>query len=532
MLNRISVAVAAALLASCALPTQQNSTAGSADGHYGSSGAAIQDKAASAHQIADALLQHNSVLDPKLRYEQYENLWQRIADQMRLSIPDNTDIEAQKRFYIRNQKLLKTASENAEPFLYHIVKELERRDMPLELALLPIVESTYNPKAGTFSGVLGIWQFSTGTGKTFGLRQNAWYDGRRDVIESSRAALDYLQYLYSNAEQDWLSAVAAFNAGEGRVFKAIENNRYKGRPTDFWSLHLPKQNTSYIPKLLALAELLKNTQKYAIPMPVMANKAQTKIIQLNRGLDLTQIAELLNISLAEVKRLNPGFKTTTAPGASYQLVVPVSAAEDIDQQLATLPAVKVDPVASAGSYKVKAGDSLSKIAAAHKTSVKALQQANQLSDSQLKIGQQLVIPGLTAVAEPSLSSVKKPTQNPAKAQTYLVKSGDNLWNISQKLKVSTEQLSKWNKLGAKNQIKPGQSLTYYSAAPQSTKSTGKTLTYTVKAGDSLASIAQRFSVKVADIVKWNNIKANKFLQPGQELTLYLAGQQAESTNDV
>lgn len=523
MLKKLSVAVAAALLASCAVQTSQHKTADSAgDYQTSASDSPIKDKAATAQQVANALLKHNSPLQPDAKLAKYDNLWQRIADQMTLTVPDNDDIESQKRFFIRNQKLLKIASDNAEPFLYHIVTELERRNMPLELALLPIVESTYNPKAGSFSGVLGIWQFSAGTGRNFGLKQNAWYDGRRDVIESSRAAMDYLQYLYSNVDQDWLSAVAAFNAGEGRVFKAIERNRYRGKPTDFWSLNLPKQNTSYIPKLLALAELLKNSKKYAIPMPQLANQPQTKVIQINRGLDLNKAADLLNLSVAELRRLNPGFKSTTVPSASYQLVVPFGSAEDIDQQLAALPKVKVAPVASTGRYKVKSGDSLSKIAAQHKTSVKAIQQANQLSNSQLKIGQQLIIPGLAQSAEaPAVTGSGKKTTTSG-AQTYTVKSGDSVWEISQKLKVSSEQLKKWNKLNAKTRLKPGQTLTYYTTSEPKSSSDGKSMTYKVKAGDSLASIAQRFKVKVADIVKWNNIKANKYLQPGQELTLYLA----------
>jgi len=522
MLKKLSVAVAAALLASCAVQTSQHKTADSAgDYQTSASDSPITDKAATAQQVANALLKHNSPLQPDARLAQYDNLWQRIADQMTLTVPDNDDIESQKRFFIRNQKLLKTASENAAPFLYHIVTELERRNMPLELALLPIVESTYNPKAGSFSGVLGIWQFSAGTGRNFGLKQNAWYDGRRDVIESSRAAMDYLQYLYSNVEQDWLSAVAAFNAGEGRVFKAIERNRYRGKATDFWSLNLPKQNTSYIPKLLALAELLKNSEKYAIPMPQLANQPQTKVVQINRGLDLNKAADLLNLSVAELRRLNPGFKSTTVPSASYQLVVPFGSAEDIGQQLAALPKVKVAPVASTGRYKVKSGDSLSKIAAQHKTSVKAIQQANQLSNSQLKIGQQLIIPGFAQSAEAQAVTGSAKKTSTTGAQTYTVKSGDSVWEISQTLKVSTEQLTKWNKLNAKTQLKPGQTLTYYKTSELKSGPDGKSMTYKVKAGDSLASIAQRFKVKVADIVKWNNIKANKYLQPGQELTLYL-----------
>jgi membrane-bound lytic murein transglycosylase D len=529
MLKKLSVAVAAALLASCAVSTQQDKAAQSGDAQHPITHAdsSVQDKAATAQQVANALLKHNSPLQPDAKLAQYDNLWQRIADQLTLSVPENDDIEEQKRFFIRNQKLLKTASENAQPFLYHIVTELERRNMPLELALLPIVESTYNPKAGSFSGTLGIWQFSAGTGRNFGLKQNAWYDGRRDVIESSRAALDYLQYLYSNVDQDWLSAVAAFNAGEGRVFKAIERNRYRGKPTDFWSLNLPKQNTSYIPKLLALADLLKNAEKYAIPMPILANQPQTKVIQINRGLDLNQAAALLNISLADLRRFNPGFKSSTVPSASYQLVVPITTADTIDQQIAALPAVKVAPIASAtgGRYKVRSGDSLSKIAAQHKTSIKAIQRANELKSNQLKIGQQLIIPGLAVMEQQPVAKKSSSKPRPSateQAQIYKVKSGDSLWEISRTLKVSSDQLMKWNKLTKKSQLKPGQQLSYY-PSPTKSSNKGKSLTYKVQAGDSLASIAQRFSVKVTDIVKWNKIKADKYLQPGQELTLYLAG---------
>ncbi|RVT45837.1 LysM peptidoglycan-binding domain-containing protein [Rheinheimera sediminis] len=526
MLKKLSVAVAAALLASCAVPTSQDKTAGSGEEQYQTSvpDQSIQDKAATAEQVANALFKHSASFEAEVELAKYENLWQRVADQMTLPIPSHEDIEVQKRFFLRNQKLLKIASHNAEPFLYHIVTELERRKMPLELALLPIVESTYNPKAGSFSTVLGIWQFSSGTGRSFGLKQNAWYDGRRDVIESSRAAMDYLQYLYSNVNQDWLSAIAAFNAGEGRVFAAINKNRKSGKATDFWSLNLPKETTAYIPKLLALAELLKNSEKYAIPMPLLANKPQTKVIQINRGLDLVKAADLLNLRVAELRRLNPGFKTTTVPSSSYQLVVPFGAADDIDQQIAALPKVKVAPVASTGRYKVKSGDSLSKIAAAHKTSVKALQRANNLNSSQLKIGQLLTIPGLTLPDETAVTarSTQKTTATASAVQTYTVKSGDSLWEIGKKLNVSTEQLSNWNKLDTKAQLKPGQTLTYVPSAPQQRASEAKTVTYKVKQGDSLASIAERFKVKVADIVKWNNIKTNKYLQPGQQLTLYLA----------
>ncbi|WP_337880411.1 LysM peptidoglycan-binding domain-containing protein [Rheinheimera sp.] len=516
MLNKLYVAVAAALLASCAA---QKSVQSQDPEPEIIADQPIRDKTATAQQVANALWQDAelSPLAPDTKLQSYDNLWQRAIAQFSLTVPtDNREVEQQIRFYLRNQKLLKIATDNAAPFLYHLITELERRNMPLELALLPIVESTYNPKAGSVSGVLGIWQFSAGTGRNFGLKQNAWYDGRRDVIESSRAAFDYLKYLYSNVDQDWLSAVAAFNAGEGRVFKAVERNRYSGRPTDFWSLHLPKQSTSYIPKLLALAQLLKHADKYAISVPVIANKPQSRILKINRGLDLPLTAEVLGISLDELKRLNPGFKANIIPSASYQLVVPLTSPLDTKQQLAALPKVKVAPVAntpSAGKYKVRSGDSLSKIALQFKTSVNALQKANQLAGTQLKVGQVLNIPGLNATEAPA------PQPRNKSGSHYKVKSGDNLWLIAKKLNVSAADLKRWNQLTDKSTLKPGQLLQLKSVAA----STGNKMTYQVKAGDSLASIAQRFKVKVADILQWNGLNADNYLQPGQELTLYTAG---------
>ncbi|WP_419571833.1 LysM peptidoglycan-binding domain-containing protein [Rheinheimera sp.] len=519
MLNKLYVAVAAALLASCAAPKSVQAPEPEAEISVDQP---VRDKAATAQQVANALWQDAelSPLAPDSQLQSYDNLWQRAIAQFSLDVPSgNREIEQQIRFYLRNQKVLKTATENAAPFLYHLITELERRNMPLELALLPIVESTYNPKAGSVSGVLGIWQFSAGTGRNFGLKQNAWYDGRRDVMESSRAAFDYLKYLYSNVDQDWLSAVAAFNAGEGRVFKALERNRYSARPTDFWSLHLPKQTTSYIPKLLALAELLKHPDKYAISVPAIANKPQSRVLKINRGLDLPLTAEVLGISLDELKRLNPGFKANVVPPASYQLVVPIDSPLDSKQQLAALPKVKVAPVATTstsagGQYKVRSGDSLSKIAAQNKISVKALQQANQLSGTKLKVGQLLTIPGL--VSEPAQAKTTKVQTS----SQYQVKSGDNLWLIAKKLNVSTADLKRWNQLNDASSLKPGQLLKVNAV---SSDSKTKKMTYQVKAGDSLASIAQRFKVKVTDILQWNGLKADNYIQPGQELTLYPAG---------
>jgi len=516
MLKKLSVAIAAAILASCAAPKSPQTTE-PASTHDSTVNHPVRDKAATAQQVADALWQ-DEVLSSDVqqgKLEQYNNLWHRVTAQFSMPIPQhNSDIEAKKRFYLRHQMVLKQATANAAPFLYHIVTELEKRKLPLELALLPIVESSYNPKAGSASKVLGAWQFNSMTAKNFGLQQNVWFDGRRDVVQSSKAAFDYLKYIYSNADQDWLSAIAGFNSGENRVFKAIEQNKKVGKATDFWSLQLPSQSTSYIPKLLALAELMKHPDKYAITIPEIANKPQTRLVKINRSVDLEAIAPLVGISLKGLQRLNPGFKSTTAPNDNYVLVLPLDSAEDIKQQIAALPKVKLKSEAS--QYRVRPGDSLSKIAARFKTTVPVLSQANQLKNAALKVGQVLWIPGTESNNSQTEPKASKQVEQ---RQTYQVKAGDTLWQIAKKLNVSTKDLQRWNKLTANSALKPGQSLQFYADSRHQEKK----MTYQVKTGDSFASIAQKFKVKVADILKWNGLSADNYLHPGQELTLYIAG---------
>lgn len=186
------------------------------------------------------------------------DVWLRIRHQIQIEVPNTLDVSQQRDFYRRHQRVLKQVAVRAEPFLYHIVTELERRRMPVELALLPIVESSFNPLAQA-GAPAGLWQMVPQTARNFGLQRNDWYDGRKDPIASTKAALDYLQYLHDSLGQDWLNAVAGFNSGEGRIQKAIAINRSRGKPIDFWSLNLPKQSTIYLPKWLALIDLLQHS---------------------------------------------------------------------------------------------------------------------------------------------------------------------------------------------------------------------------------------------------------------------------------
>ncbi len=439
------------------------------------------------------------------------DVWLRIKQQIQIKVPNTLDVSQQRDFYRRHQRLLKQVSVRAEPFLYHIVTELERRQMPVELALLPIVESSFNPLAQA-GAPAGLWQMVPQTARNFGLQRSDWYDGRKDPIASTKAALDYLQYLYNNLGQDWLNAVAGFNSGEGRVQKAIAKNRSQGKPIDFWSLNLPKQSTIYLPKWLALIDLLQQAEKYNVHWPAIANEPRIGFTSVRGPVDLNQVANLTQLSLAEIKTLNPGYKrSNTAPG-EQTLVLPLSKMDLFAEKRSQLRAVRL---ADTRHYRVKSGDNLGLIASKHGTTVAKLKQLNQLKSDQLKIGQQLV---LNVSADPAASS-RKPSAN-RKSTSYQVKSGDNLWLIAKQFKVDGSELAAYNKLSATSKLKPGQTLKIPGPSQKpKTALRQQNQVYVVKAGDSLDKIAKKNKVKLADLLRWNALTTESLLQPGQKLQL-------------
>lgn len=455
--------------------------------------------------------------EPKVEDSQQHSLadlpdvWQRIRQQIQIEVPNTREISQQREFYRRYQSVLKQVAVRADPFMYHIVIELERRKMPVELALLPIVESSFNPLAQA-GAPAGLWQMVPQTARNFGLQRNDWYDGRKDPIASTKAALDYLQYLYQNLGHDWLNAVAGFNSGEGRVQQAIARNRAQGKPIDFWSLNLPKQSTIYLPKWLALIDLLQNAEKYQVYWPAIANHPKIGFTQVKGPVDLNQIANLAQLSLSELKTLNPGYKRSFTSQGEQSLVLPLEKLDLFAQNRVQLKQVKLQNTAI---YRVKSGDSLGLIASRNGTTVAKLKQLNQLKSDQLKIGQQLVLQVAAGIPEPAI--VKSAQPQPSR---YQVKSGDNLWLIAKKFKIDTQQLAKHNNLTADSSLKPGQTLKIpASKDKRKTVKATPTRVYVVKSGDSLDKIAKKQKVKLADLLHLNALTTESLLRPGQKLQL-------------
>lgn len=463
------------------------------------------------------------------------NAWDRVVSNFKLDISiDNRRTQIQRNWYARHQDYFDRISKRAERYLYHVINELEKRNMPGELALLPIVESAFDPFAFSHGRASGMWQFIPGTGKRYGLKQDWWYDGRRDVVASTTAALDYLQALNKRFDGNWLYALAAYNAGGGNVRKAIRKNRKLGRPIDFWSLSLPKETKAYVPKLIALAQLLKHTEQHNLTFPEIANAPYFEPVDIGSQIDLAQAAELAEVSLDELYLLNPGFNQwATSPAGPHRLNVPIEQAELFKENLADFPKEKR---VSWIRYKIRNGDSLSTIAAKHHTTTNTLKQVNGMPSSSIRAGQVLFIPVASQSAQhyvlSSAQRLKVKQGSGAKSgkdkTVHVVESGESFWTISRKYKVGMREIGRWNGLGTTEKLKVGQKLVIWSHTPATTTlTTGgdrqiiRKIGYRVRSGDSLARIADKFNITISGIESWNGINRTQYLQPGQSLKLYV-----------
>ncbi len=322
----------ALLLSGCQL-TQSDSTNTPAPETNKSEQAVKQDAAQTDSEKKQSIAKKSAKETPKaLSPQEQKDVWRRIGMQLEMDIPDNKKIAYYRTWYLKHPSHLRTVSERAQPFLYMITKRIEERGLPMELALLPVVESSFDAFAYSHGSAAGLWQFVPGTGKMMGLEQNYWYDGRRDVYASTNAALDYLEQQSKRFDGNWDHAIAAYNSGGGRVSSAIRKNKKLGKPTDFFSLDLPKETSSYVPKLLALADIVANQDKYGIEIPPIPNKPVLTLVDPKEQLDLAIAADYAGIGVKELQGYNPAYNQwSTAPEGPHQLLIP------IEKRISSLP---------------------------------------------------------------------------------------------------------------------------------------------------------------------------------------------------
>jgi len=292
--------------------------------------------------------------------------------------------------YTKHPFLLKQVLQRGEPYLFHILDRLEQEDMPAELALLPVIESAFDPFATSPAGAAGIWQFMPETAAYVGLNQDWWYDGRRDIVASTDAALDYLGQLNKRFNNDWLLTLAAYNAGSARVRRAIREKRDARKPADFWHLSLPAETRSYVPKLIALRMIVENPHDYNISLPTLSDTRYFSAVEIRGQIELKVAAQLAGISLAMLQRLNPGYdRSITPPDTTHTLLFPRPVADIFRERIARLP---IDQRVKSIRHRIRMGDNLSTIAQQYRTTVSVLRKINRLNGSKIIAGKFLIVP--------------------------------------------------------------------------------------------------------------------------------------------
>jgi len=383
------------------------------------------------------------------------DLWDRIRRELTWQSIHNDQVGQVRDHFLKQHDYLDVVADRASLYLYFIVEEVEQRGMPMEIALLPLVESTLNPFAYSSASAAGLWQIMPATGKHLGLERDWWYDGRRDLRDSTRVALDYLESLHALFDEDWLLALAAYNSGKGRVARARKANSEKGLATDYWSLKLPRETRYYVPKLVALAQIIAYPEAFDVEIPTVANAPAFDIGETGGQIELARAADLAGVDLSTVRALNPGqLRWATSPDGPPELLLPMGSVDQFSEGVAGL--TDADRV-TWQYYRIKQGDNLIRIAKKFDTEVGLLREANGIRGSMIRAGDKLMIPQGSAW----YSSLALASNEPAHAKGYRVRRGDSLYRIADKFNVTVNDIVNWNSLDPGDYLQPGQKLTLY-----------------------------------------------------------------------
>ncbi len=409
------------------------------------------------------------------------------------------DVQTQLRWLMTHPSYLNKLAQS-EPYIYHIVTEIKKRHLPGELALIPMIESSYDPFAYSGAGAAGLWQFMPGTGNDLGLKQDWWFDGRRSIGPSTNAALNYLDYLAHFFHGNWLLAFAAYDSGEGTIARIIKKSDQKNsKSIDFWSLPVPNETKAYVPRLLALAEIIQNPQRYHVTLPHIAHKPYFAEVNIGSQIDLNHAAQLAGISYRDLLKLNPGFnRWATAPYRPYKLLIPTNKVEGFTRNLAKLPN---EERVSWTRHQVSAGDNLSIIAQRYHTTINLIKELNQLKSNQVSKGQYVLIPSPknTYVRQQPASSAPKASNftsvQPYK-QLHIVQAHETYQDIAKKYRLSVASIKKMNHLSNNKPLRAGQTLILYPTTPLMSA-------YTIQHGDTLSTIALKNHIKLSALRRLN-----------------------------
>lgn len=456
--------------------------------------------------------------DPS-NFQVNDDIWQRIKDGYAMPEAESALVKKHEKAFASKPTMINNIVDRSQKYLYHIVEEVQRRGMPTEIALLPMIESAYNPNAYSTSKASGIWQFIPSTGKNFGLKQNWWVDNRRNVTFATDAALSYLQKLHVMFGT-WDLALAAYNAGEGTVMRAIQKNKRLGKPTNYENLDLPQETRNYVPKLQAIKNIMTNPANYGLTLKPIENKAYFTTVTAPNQIDAKLVAELAEISYDEFIALNPGYNRPVIASKedTQELLLPVDSAEKFHQNLATYD----KPLVNWKPYKTKPGELLSTIATQHDIELDKLRKINQLP-AQKKFAKS------TMILVPNKNPLQKVAANSAVSMPVMTTAtqtnAQNLTDAAMQESVTDasatgEEMDIAELQNAGNiedaHLDAMQNIRNNETESKSQKNVA--VTYVVKKGDSLGKIAQNHGVSTQTIVKLNGLKKNQ-IKPGQKLTI-------------
>ncbi len=439
---------------------------------------------------------------------------------------DPNRIKGYERFYLKHPKHLPRVFERARPFLPNIIQQLQARDMPLDIALLPVVESAFNPYAHSWQGAAGLWQFTERTARLEGLKINWWYDGRRDPLASTGAALNYLQKLH-NMTGDWLLALAAYNGGIGNVLKAMRKyrKRHPGKTPDFWTVqkYLPKETRHYVPQLLAVANILRQRKQ---PLPQLPLESEHTVVTFDKQIALPAAMKWAGVDAATFFHLNAGYRrNATPPDGPHYLLLPKPAAATLARLWQTQPqqlAVKLK------RYRIRPGDSLIRIAKRFGVRVADLRRLNHIRGNRIVVGRTLLVPD-AGMSRTQLAALSKRAQRPRwTPHRHRVKKGESLWTIARRYGLSVRRLAQYNGLSVRKPLRAGMMLKIPKKRVRLTKRTApKAITHTVRKGDSLWMVAKRYGVTTDKLKRWNRLSDQSILRPGQKLIIHLSDNAAK-----
>ena len=392
---------------------------------------------AQAQEIKDRLRD----MAPIDRTAPVDDLWQRVRYGFAMPDLDNALVRAQTRHYATRPDYLQRIFDRGRLYLYHIVEEIERRGLPTELALLPMVESAFNPMAYSRAHASGLWQFIPGTGKRFELEQNWWYDARRDIVDSTNAALDYLEKLYE-MHGDWQLALASYNWGENAVARAIAKNRAAGKPTDYESLTMPAETRNYLPKLQALKNIIANPEPFGIDIGPIPNQPYFATVTKLRDIDVQLAARLAEMPVEEFIALNPGFsRPVIRASVTPRIVLP---ADKVDVFHDNLERLGEKSLVSWKTYHPKPDETFDSIAKKHAMSVAQLKEVNGIAARQKQVPRLLVVPTKDATVRKLPIMYAPPIPVTTRRIFHTVQPGETLASIAKKHRVSVEDLKRWN----------------------------------------------------------------------------------------